>query len=137
MCGWMRLSVMWRAFDIFVIGMRRWGLMIFGFVRRRGRRGCDTEVYHFIGKDILYFHGLFWPTMLKNSGYRRPTRLFVHGFLTVNGEKMSKSRGTFITAEKYGRTGMSPDLLRYYYSCKLGDGVDDIDLKSFGFPTAD
>ena len=98
-----------------------------------GEEGCDTEVYHFIGKDILYFHGLFWPTMLKNSGYRRPTRLFVHGFLTVNGEKMSKSRGTFITAEKYGRTGMSPDLLRYYYSCKLGDGVDDIDLNLSDF----
>ncbi len=87
-----------------------------------------TEMYHFIGKDILYFHGLFWPTMLKNSGYRRPTRLFVHGFLTVNGEKMSKSRGTFITAESYIKLGLKPDYLRYYYASKLSDNVEDIDF---------
>ena len=88
----------------------------------------ETELYHFIGKDILYFHGLFWPTVLKNSGYRQPTRLFVHGFLTVNGEKMSKSRGTFITAETYIKSGLPPDALRYYYACKLADRIEDIDL---------
>ena len=87
-----------------------------------------TELYHFIGKDILYFHGLFWQTMLKNAGYRQPTQLFVHGFLMVNGEKMSKSRGTFITAARYLQTGLSPQLLRYYYACKMGDKVEDIDF---------
>ena len=94
----------------------------------RGDDSGDTELYHFIGKDILYFHGLFWPMMLKNSGYRRPTRLFAHGFLTVNGEKMSKSRGTFITAARYLQSGLNAEALRYYYACKLGDRVEDIDL---------
>ena len=89
---------------------------------------ADTELYHFIGKDILYFHALFWPAMLKNSGHRLPTRVFAHGFLTVNGEKMSKSRGTFITARRYVESGLPPDALRYYYATKLGDGIDDIDL---------
>lgn len=93
---------------------------------RNGDSG--TELYHFIGKDILYFHGLFWPIMLQNSGYRLPTRLFAHGFLTVNGEKMSKSRGTFITAARYLQSGLDADALRYYYACKLGDRVEDIDL---------
>jgi methionyl-tRNA synthetase len=88
----------------------------------------STELYHFIGKDILYFHGLFWPTMLKHAGYRRPTRLFAHGFLTVNGEKMSKSRGTFITAAHFLQSGIRPEALRYYYACKLGDRIEDIDL---------
>lgn len=88
----------------------------------------DAELYHFIGKDILYFHALFWPAMLKNSGHRLPTRVFAHGFLTVNGEKMSKSRGTFITARRYAESGLPPDALRYYYATKLGEGIDDIDL---------
>lgn len=88
----------------------------------------ETELYHFIGKDILYFHALFWPAMLKSAGYRRPTRIFAHGFLTVDGEKMSKSRGTFITARRYLDCGLDPEFLRYYYACKLGDRMDDIDL---------
>lgn len=94
-----------------------------------------TELYHFIGKDILYFHGLFWPVMLANSGYRRPTQLFAHGFLTVNGEKMSKSRGTFITAARYLASGLKPDVLRYYYACKLNDRIEDIDLNLGDFAT--
>ena len=88
----------------------------------------QAELYHFIGKDILYFHTLFWPAMLKNSGHRLPTRVFAHGFLSVNGEKMSKSRGTFITARRYADSGLPTDALRYYYATKLGDAIDDIDL---------
>ncbi len=88
----------------------------------------DTELYHFIGKDILYFHALFWPAMLRYSGFRTPTRIFAHGFLTVNGEKMSKSRGTFITAESYLQQGLNPEWLRYYYACKLNGTMEDIDL---------
>ncbi len=88
----------------------------------------DTELYHFIGKDILYFHALFWPAMLKNAGYRTPTKIFAHGFLTVNGEKMSKSRGTFITAESYLQQGLNPEWLRYYYAAKLNSTLEDIDL---------
>lgn len=88
----------------------------------------DTELYHFIGKDILYFHALFWPAMLKNAGYRTPTKIFAHGFLTVNGEKMSKSRGTFITAESYLKQGLNPEWLRYYYAAKLNSTLEDIDL---------
>jgi len=86
-----------------------------------------AELYHFIGKDIVYFHSLFWPAVLKASGYRLPTAVFAHGFLTVNGEKMSKSRGTFITARSY-LDHMDPEYLRYYYASKLGPGVEDIDL---------
>ncbi|UJP08236.1 MAG: methionine--tRNA ligase, partial [Nitrosomonas sp.] len=88
----------------------------------------DAELYHFIGKDILYFHALFWPAMLKNAGYRTPTKIFAHGFLTVNGEKMSKSRGTFITAESYLKQGLNPEWLRYYYAAKLNSTLEDIDL---------
>ncbi|MDP1787202.1 methionine--tRNA ligase [Nitrosomonas sp.] len=88
----------------------------------------DTELYHFIGKDILYFHALFWPAMLENAGYRTPTKIFAHGFLTVNGEKMSKSRGTFITAESYLKQGLNPEWLRYYYAAKLNSTLEDIDL---------
>lgn len=88
----------------------------------------DAELYHFIGKDILYFHALFWPAMLKNAGYRTPTKIFAHGFLTVNGEKMSKSRGTFITAESYLQQGLNPEWLRYYYAAKLNSTLEDIDL---------
>jgi methionyl-tRNA synthetase len=90
-------------------------------------RGEDTKVYHFIGKDIIYFHALFWPAMLMGAGFRTPTSVFVHGFLTVDGEKMSKSRGTFINAETYLRY-LDPQYLRYYYATKLGAGVVDLDL---------
>jgi len=92
------------------------------------RPGSDTELVHFIGKDILYFHALFWPAMLEHAGYRTPSKVFAHGFLTVNGEKMSKSRGTFITAESYLRLGLNPEWLRYYYAAKLGPTMEDIDL---------
>ena len=89
--------------------------------------GHDTEAYHFIGKDIVYFHTLFWPAVLEGSGLRTPTSVFAHGFLTVNGKKMSKSRGTFIKARTYA-DNLDPNCLRYYYAAKLGPGMDDIDL---------
>lgn len=92
------------------------------------QKNATTELYHFIGKDILYFHALFWPAMLENSGYRTPTKIFAHGFLTVNGEKMSKSRGTFITAESYLQQQLNPEWLRYYYAAKLNSTMEDIDL---------
>ena len=88
----------------------------------------QTELYHFIGKDILYFHALFWPATLEYSGYRKPTQVFSHGFLTVNGEKMSKSRGTFITARSYLDHIKNPEYLRYYYAAKLNSSMEDIDL---------
>jgi methionyl-tRNA synthetase len=88
----------------------------------------DTEMMHFIGKDILYFHALFWPAMLQFAGYRVPTKVFAHGFLTVDGQKMSKSRGTFITAESYLKQGLNPEWLRYYYAAKLNPTMEDIDL---------
>ena len=91
------------------------------------RPGHDTELYHFIGKDIINFHGLFWPAMLHASGLRTPTGVFAHGFLTVNGTKMSKSRGTFINARRY-LDHLDAEYLRYYFAAKLGGGVDDIDL---------
>ncbi|CAI8804134.1 methionine--tRNA ligase [Methylocaldum szegediense] len=91
-------------------------------------KDSDAELYHFIGKDILYFHALFWPAMLEHSDFRTPTKIFAHGFLTVNGEKMSKSRGTFITAESYLQQGLNPEWLRYYYACKLNGTMEDIDL---------
>ncbi|MES2579039.1 MAG: methionine--tRNA ligase [Pseudomonadota bacterium] len=87
-----------------------------------------TELYHFIGKDILYFHALFWPATLEYSGHRKPTKIFAHGFLTVNGEKMSKSRGTFITARSYLDHIKNPEYLRYYYAAKLNSSMEDIDL---------
>ena len=87
-----------------------------------------AEQYHFIGKDIIYFHTLFWPAMLKFSGYRTPTNVFAHGFLTVDGAKMSKSRGTFITAQSYIDTGMNPEWLRYYFAAKLNASMEDLDL---------
>jgi methionyl-tRNA synthetase len=101
------------------------------------RRGLDmqsylapdsqTELHHFIGKDISYFHTLFWPAVLHGSGMRRPTAVHAHGFLTINGQKMSKSRGTFITANRYLEL-LPAEPLRYYFAAKLGPGVDDIDL---------
>lgn len=86
-----------------------------------------AELYHFIGKDIVYFHALFWPAMLSGSGHRTPTQIFAHGFLTINGEKMSKSRGTFIKARTY-LDHLNPEYLRYYFAAKLGSGVEDLDL---------
>jgi methionyl-tRNA synthetase len=85
------------------------------------------ELYHFIGKDIIYFHALFWPAMLSGAGFRTPSAIFAHGFLTVNGEKMSKSRGTFIKARTY-LDHLNPEYLRYYFAAKLSAGVDDLDL---------
>ncbi len=87
----------------------------------------DTELYHFIGKDIARFHTLFWPAVLHGAGFRKPTAVYCHGFLTVNGQKMSKSRGTFIKARTY-LDHLQPEYLRYYYAAKLSSGVDDIDL---------
>lgn len=87
-----------------------------------------TEQYHFIGKDILYFHTLFWPATLQFSGYRTPTNVFAHGFLTVDGEKMSKSRGTFITAHSVIECGLNPEWLRYYFAAKLNASMEDLDL---------
>jgi methionyl-tRNA synthetase len=89
--------------------------------------GSEAEIYHFIGKDISYFHNLFWPAVLHGAGLRKPTSVFVHGFLTINGAKMSKSRGTFITARRYLEL-LPPEPLRYYFAGKLGAGIDDIDL---------
>ena len=91
------------------------------------RPDSENEVYHFIGKDIVYFHTLFWPAVLAGSGFRVPTSVFAHGFLTINGKKMSKSRGTFINARTY-LDHLNPNHLRYYYAAKLGPGMDDIDL---------
>ncbi|MDT8449888.1 MAG: methionine--tRNA ligase [Wenzhouxiangellaceae bacterium] len=91
------------------------------------RPGSDAEMHHFIGKDIVYFHCLFWPAMLEGAGFRRPTKVHVHGFLTVNGTKMSKSRGTFIMARTW-LNHLPPDYLRYYLAAKLGPGLADIDL---------
>ncbi|MBA1379066.1 methionine--tRNA ligase [Pseudomonas brassicacearum] len=90
-------------------------------------KDSTAEVYHFIGKDIVNFHALFWPAMLEGAGFRKPTGINVHGYLTVNGQKMSKSRGTFIKARTY-LDHLSPEYLRYYYAAKLGRGVDDLDL---------
>ncbi|MDR2305819.1 MAG: methionine--tRNA ligase [Paucimonas sp.] len=89
--------------------------------------GSKAELYHFIGKDIVNFHALFWPAMLQGAGYRKPTAVNVHGYLTVNGQKMSKSRGTFVKARTY-LDHLDPEYLRYYYASKLGRGVDDLDL---------
>ncbi|MHC4191179.1 MAG: methionine--tRNA ligase, partial [Planctomycetota bacterium] len=88
----------------------------------------EYELYHFIGKDIMYFHALFFPAMLIGAGFRTANKLFIHGFLTVNGEKMSKSRGTFIKASTYVKH-LSPEYLRYYYASKLTDSIEDIDLR--------
>ncbi len=90
-------------------------------------KDSDAERYHFIGKDIIYFHALFWPAMLHGAGFRTPSAIFSHGFLTVDGQKMSKSRGTFIKARTY-LDHLNPEYLRYYFAAKLGSGVEDIDL---------
>ncbi len=91
------------------------------------RQDSDIELYHFIGKDIIYFHALFWPAMLEGAGLRKPTAIFAHGFLTVNGQKMSKSRGTFIKAHTY-LDHLNPEYLRYYFATKLSGRIDDLDL---------
>lgn len=91
------------------------------------KEDSKAELYHFIGKDIVNFHALFWPAMLEGAGFRKPTAVNVHGYLTVNGAKMSKSRGTFIKARTY-LDHLQPEYLRYYYAAKLGRGVDDLDL---------
>ena len=110
---------------------------IASFEALRAKRGLDfdsywrsetlTELHHFIGKDISYFHNLFWPAVLHGSGLRRPTGVHVHGFLTINGQKMSKSRGTFITARRYLEQ-LPPEPLRYYFAAKLTNGIEDIDM---------
>ncbi len=94
----------------------------------------SAELYHFIGKDIARFHTLFWPAMLHGAGFRKPTAVYCHGFLTVDGQKMSKSRGTFIMARTY-LDHLNPEYLRYYFAAKLGPGVDDIDLNLEDFST--
>ena len=101
----------------------RTGLDFYAFLKANS----DAEMHHFIGKDIAYFHTLFWPALLKSAGLREPTGIHCHGFLTVNNAKMSKSRGTFIQAKSYLQH-LNPEWLRYYYASKLGNGVDDIDL---------
>ena len=90
-------------------------------------RKSDYEIHHFIGKDITYFHGLFWPALLMKSKYKLPDSIHVHGFVTVNGEKMSKSRGTFITADQFA-DACDPELLRYYFASKLNSKIEDLDL---------
>jgi methionyl-tRNA synthetase len=97
------------------------------------RPDSNIEQYHFIGKDILYFHTLFWPAMLHFAGYRTPTNVFAHGFLTVDGAKMSKSRGTFITARSYLDQGLHPEWLRYYFAAKLNGSMEDLDLNLSDF----
>lgn len=97
--------------------------------------GSDAELHHFLGKDIINFHGLFWPAVLKGAGLRVPTRLHVNGYLTVDGAKMSKSRGTFIMARTYLDSGLHPEALRYYFAAKSSGGVDDLDLNLSDFVT--
>jgi methionyl-tRNA synthetase len=91
------------------------------------QKDSDAEIYHFIGKDIIYFHSLFWPAMLDGAGYRKPTSVYAHGFVTVNGAKMSKSRGTFIKARTY-LDHLNPEYLRYYFASKLTSNITDLDL---------
>ena len=140
MCGWMRLSATWAASRIFATRPSPLPPLPQGRGNQTpsplGRPDFDafwnkdskTELYHFIGKDILYFHALFWPAMLKAADYRTPTKISAHGFLTVDGQKMSKSRGTFITAESYLQQGLNPEWLRYYFAAKLNGTMEDIDL---------
>ena len=108
----------------------RSGLKFDDFLKADSR----AEMHHFIGKDILYFHTLFWPAVLEGAGMRRPTAVHAHGFVTINGEKMSKSRGTFITARRY-LDSFKPEYLRYYFAAKLGPGIDDIDMNLDEFTT--
>lgn len=96
------------------------------------KKDSQAELYHFIGKDIIYFHGLFWPAILKSADFRTPTHLFVHGFLTVNGQKMSKSRGTFIEARRY-LDHLKPEYLRYYFASKSNGSIEDLDFQNEDF----
>jgi methionyl-tRNA synthetase len=98
------------------------------------KSASSAELHHFIGKDILYFHTLFWPAVLEGSGMRRPTSVHAHGFVTINGQKMSKSRGTFITARRY-LDSFKAEYLRYYFAAKLGPGIDDLDMNLDEFTT--
>ena len=107
----------------------RKGINVFDFLAP----GSQTELHHFIGKDIVTFHGLFWPAVLHGAGFRAPTRLHVNGYLTVGGAKMSKSRGTFILARTYLDSGLDPEALRYYFAAKSSGGVDDVDLNLADF----
>ncbi|MFP7721237.1 methionine--tRNA ligase [Lysobacter sp. A3-1-A15] len=107
----------------------REGLDFFGYLAR----DSAAELHHFIGKDIVNFHGLFWPAVLHGAGFRAPTRLHVNGYLTVDGAKMSKSRGTFVMARTYLDTGLDPEALRYYFATKTSGGVDDLDLNLADF----
>jgi methionyl-tRNA synthetase len=107
----------------------RLGLNVFEFIDH----GSDAELHHFIGKDIVTFHGLFWPAVLHGAGLRAPTRLHVNGYLTVGGAKMSKSRGTFVMARTYLDVGLPPEALRYYFAAKSSGGVDDVDLNLADF----
>ncbi|MBW3550337.1 MAG: methionine--tRNA ligase [Proteobacteria bacterium] len=107
----------------------REGLDFFSYLAR----DSQAELHHFIGKDIVNFHGLFWPAVLHGAGFRAPTRLHVNGYLTVDGAKMSKSRGTFIMARSYLDAGLDPEALRYYYAAKTAGGVDDLDLNLSDF----
>jgi methionyl-tRNA synthetase len=118
--GWTRPSATWRASSATA---RAHGLDFDAW----WSPDSTAELHHFIGKDIAYFHTLFWPAMLTGAGFRAPTAVHCHGFLTVNGQKMSKSRGTFIKARTY-LDHLNPEYLRYYFAAKLGAGVDDIDL---------
>ena len=95
----------------------------------------NSELYHFIGKDILYFHALFWPAVLHHAQYKTPDSIFVHGFLTINGQKMSKSRGTFITAKDYIASGLSPTFYRYYIASKSSSKIEDLDFSTNDFAT--
>ena len=107
----------------------REGLDFYGYMAR----DSHAELHHFIGKDIVNFHGLFWPAVLHAAGLRAPTRLHVNGYLTVDGAKMSKSRGTFVMARSYLEAGLDPEALRYYYATKTSGGVDDLDLNLADF----
>lgn len=107
----------------------RLGLNVFEFIDH----GSEAELHHFIGKDIVTFHGLFWPAVLHGAGFRAPTRLHVNGYLTVGGAKMSKSRGTFVMARTYLDAGLPPEALRYYFAAKSSGGVDDVDLNLADF----
>ncbi|MCL2161149.1 MAG: methionine--tRNA ligase [Betaproteobacteria bacterium] len=107
---------------------KRGDICVEDYIDAQKAAACGTEMVHFIGKDILYFHALFWPAMLEFAGYRAPSQLCVNGFLTVNGAKMSKGRGTFITARSWLDQGLDPEALRYYFASKSNGSMEDLDL---------
>jgi methionyl-tRNA synthetase len=112
----------------FSVLCQRTGLDFDAFLDHAKNQNGETELHHFLGKDIVNFHGLFWPAVLHGAGFRAPTQLHVNGYLTVNGAKMSKSRGTFVMARSYLESGLQPEALRYYFAGKSGSGVADLDL---------